>query len=107
MGGSRLSSINEPANLLTLCGDGTQLCHGWVERHPTWAQQHGWSVSFYGTAPATIPVWTWRGWVLLTAGGDLELLEDHPGVPDCSCGCRPLPPAPAGLWATPAAPFPA
>jgi len=99
MGGSRLEGINTPDNLITLCGTGTTQCHGWVEAHPAWARAHGWSVSFYGQPPAQVPVWTWAGWVLLLAGGDLEPI-DHPGVPDCLCGCtvRPLTP---DLWDTP------
>ena len=103
MGGSRLDSTNDASNLLTLCGDGTQLCHGWVERHPLWAKRHGWSVSHYGVVPARVPVWTWRGWVLLVTGGDLEPLPDYPGVPDCTCGCRPRQTT-AGLWDTPQLP---
>lgn len=105
MGGTRLESINGPGNLLTLCGDGVNLCHGWVESHPRWAELHGWSVrrGHHGHAPTPeqVPVWTWRGWVLLLHGGDLEPLPDHPGVDGCTCGCQPLPPAPADLWATP------
>lgn len=103
MGGTSWDGINQPANLLTLCGSGTTLCHGWVESHPTWAAHHGWTVPRYGLLqpePATTPVWTWRGWVLLLSSGDLELLPDHPGVPGCSCGCQPTE-TPAGLWDTP------
>lgn len=90
MGGSRLPDTNDPANLLTLCGSGTTLCHGWTEHHPTWARAHGWAVSFYAN-PATTPVWTWRGWVLLLTGGGLEQLPDYPGVTGCACGCAHAP----------------
>lgn len=31
MGGTRVKEINEPANLIVLCGSGTTGCHGWVE----------------------------------------------------------------------------
>lgn len=31
----------EPANLLSLCGDGTRFCHGWIEAHPTYAMALG------------------------------------------------------------------
>jgi hypothetical protein len=33
MGGTRRSDVNEPANLMLLCGSGTTGCHGWVESH--------------------------------------------------------------------------
>lgn len=107
MGGSRWVGINRPDNLLTLCGDGTQLCHGWVESHPLWAATHGWSVRhsspYVDPEVCQVPVWTWQGWVLLLTGGELEHLEDHPGVPDCTCGCRPRQTTP-GLWDTPQLP---
>lgn len=104
MGGTRWAGVNRPGNLLTLCGDGTRLCHGWVESHPTWAQAHGWSVRRAGLLapiPEQVPVWTWRGWVLLLDGGELEAIENHPGVDGCTCGCQPTT-TPAGVWAIPA-----
>lgn len=101
MGGTRWAGINAPANLVTLCGSGTTMCHGWVESHPSWAAAHGWSVR---TADrdlvALTPVWTWRGWVRLRADGHLTRLPHHGGVPGCPCGCRPLPDT-TDLWATP------
>ena len=90
MGGTKWAGINAPSNLLTLCGSGTTMCHGWVEAHPTWAKAHGWSVHRYAS-PAETPAWTWRGWVLLLAGGELEQLADHAGVPGCACGCAHVP----------------
>lgn len=104
MGGSRRwAGINRPGNLLTLCGDGVRMCHGWVEDHPAWAERHGWSVRRRGLLepnPQLVPVWTWRGWVLLLDGGELEPLPQHPGVDGCACGCRPRVPTP-GLWDSP------
>lgn len=105
MGGTRWPGINLPSNLLTLCGSGTTQCHGWVEAHPTWAEAHGWSVPRWAQhAVSEVPVWTWRGWVRLHDGtdewwpaGQVELLHDHRGVPDCPCGCRPTETT-AGLW---------
>lgn len=103
MGGTRWPGVNLPSNLLTLCGSGTTGCHGWVEAHPAWATAHGWSVPRWQTADvATVPVWTWRGWVQLR---DLEphlvVLPTHAGVPGCDCGCRPIERTP-GLWEQPA-----
>lgn len=100
MGGSRAAWINEPANLITLCGSGTTQCHGLVESNPTWAQAHGWSVR-RTSDPASVPVWTWRGWVRLAEDGTQVVLDGYPGVDDCACGCRPTE-TPAGLWVSPA-----
>lgn len=30
-----------PSNLLDACGSGTTGCHGYTERNPTWAKEHG------------------------------------------------------------------
>ena len=101
MGGSRWAGINLPGNPVTLCGSGTTLCHGWEERHPTYAEDHGWSVrrsSVDRRPPAEVPVWTWQGWVLLDDEGGLERLEDHPGVTGCGCGCQGIPEPDALLW---------
>lgn len=103
-GSSRWEGINRPGNLLTLCGSGTTMCHGRVEHSPRWAALHGWSVRRAGLLephPEQVPVWTWRGWVLLLDGGDLELLPAHAGVHGCTCGCQPRETAPAGLWDNP------
>lgn len=69
MGGTREAWVNEPANLITLCGTGTTRCHGWVEHHPLEAQAAGLSVPRDGLRPDFVPVLTWRGWMLLTNGG--------------------------------------
>lgn len=91
MGGSRWPGINLPSNLLTLCGSGTTGCHGWVEGHPEWAKAQGWSVSVYERDHvATIPVWTWRGWVHLRADGTFGLMH----------GPAPLATT-TGVWDTP------
>jgi len=100
MGGSRWEGINDPANLITLCGTGTTGCHGWVESHPEWAKAHGWSVSVHQRDQvAQTPVWTWRGWVRLVYGVALPARE-YDGVDGCMCGCRPLETT-TGVWDTP------
>lgn len=76
MGGSRWPGINRPANLLTLCGTGTTGCHGYVESHPEWARRLGLSVSLHAD-PARVPVFTWRGWVLLNDDGTEVCDESH------------------------------
>ena len=41
MGGTSRPEIHAMANLLTLCGDGTRGCHGWVESNRTEATRLG------------------------------------------------------------------
>ena len=56
----------DPANLLSLCGDGVARCHGWLENHPTHAIALGlWLPR--GADPTIWPAWLhptmWtRGW---------------------------------------------
>lgn len=69
MGGTKAKWINEPANLITLCGSGTTGCHGWVEAHPVHAKELGLSVSRNGPPPSEVPVLTLDGWVLLDNDG--------------------------------------
>jgi len=68
MGGTRAAWINQPANLLTLCGSGTTGCHGWVESHPKDATALGYACSRY-VDPVDHPVRTWQGRVWLTNDG--------------------------------------
>lgn len=76
MGGTKAKWINEPANLVTLCGSGTTGCHGHVEHHPTEAKAFGWSVSRNGPPPSDVPVLTQDGWVFLDNHGGWTSLED-------------------------------
>ena len=36
--------LNDPTNLITLCGSGTTGCHGWVHAHPAQAYETGYLV---------------------------------------------------------------
>ena len=56
--------LNQPSNLLTLCGSGTTGCHGWTHAHPAQAREDGFLVSAYNDHPETTPVRTWKGWML-------------------------------------------
>jgi hypothetical protein len=61
-----------PENLLHVCGDGTRLCHGWIEANPTKAQQQGWWVRSHKD-PAKTPCWlAGRGYVFLNVDGSVE-----------------------------------
>jgi hypothetical protein len=42
MGGTTDRRINDPRNLVRLCGTGTTGCHGWVESHRAFARHEGW-----------------------------------------------------------------
>jgi hypothetical protein len=69
MGGTREPWVNQPANLISLCGSGTTQCHGWVEHHPAEARAAGLALDRDGQRPENVPVRTWRGWMLLTNTG--------------------------------------
>ena len=45
----------ELANIVKLCGDGTQLCHGWVTTHPKLATEEGFHIPSWGV-PEEIPI---------------------------------------------------
>jgi hypothetical protein len=77
MGGTRSLAINLPSNLITLCGSGTTGCHGWVEHHPVFSREAGWSVP-RGVDPRTVPVLYPNGWYLLN--DDCELIPSD-GLP--------------------------
>ena len=60
-----------PSNGLRTCGDGTRLCHGWLEAHPIWAGEGGWHVRRNPVDPALQPAYlrpalAWPGWWLVT-----------------------------------------
>jgi hypothetical protein len=78
MGGTRAPWVNQPANLLSLCGSGTTGCHGWTEHHPAEAKAAGLAVSRNGLRPEHVPVLTWRGWLLLTNDGQAIPVDEPP-----------------------------
>lgn len=68
MGGTSDPRTNLPSNGLTLCGSGTTGCHGKAEANPEWAERLGYAVASWAD-PATVPVLTFHGWVLLSPQG--------------------------------------
>lgn len=58
MGGTRNPELNQPANLLWLCGSGTTGCHGDIESNRAAALAAGWLVPRY-KRPTEIPVEIW------------------------------------------------
>ena len=74
MGGSKDPAINEPSNLLVICGSGTTGCHGYVESHRAEAYQNGWLVRT-GYVPDTVPFIDAQGsWWLLVGNEKLPIV---------------------------------
>lgn len=55
MGGTRDERINAPANLLTVCGNGTEGCHGAIESLREAARDRG-LILWRSQDPAAVPV---------------------------------------------------
>ena len=55
MGGTDRPELNQPQNLLSLCGSGTTGCHGYIESNRTEAYEKGWIV-LRDHDPAETPV---------------------------------------------------
>lgn len=71
MGGSRDPMINSPANILFLCGSGTEGCHGWVESNRSEAFTDGLLV-YRIDDPSEIPVRLRYGTVFLDDEGGAQ-----------------------------------
>jgi hypothetical protein len=71
MGGSKDPAINSPANILLLCGSGTEGCHGWVESNRMEAYADGLLV-YRIDDPAETPVTLRYGTVYLDDVGGLQ-----------------------------------
>jgi len=71
MGGSKDPRINSPANLLFLCGSGTEGCHGWVESNRDSAYADG-LLLHYGDNPSEIPVKLRHGTVFIDDEGGVQ-----------------------------------
>lgn len=74
MGGSSRPEVHSPANLLLCCAP----CNNLLEADAELAREarvNGWKVS-HPTDPASVPVWTRLGWVLLDDLGTATPLEE-------------------------------
>ena len=57
MGGSKLPWVDKPGNLIALCGNGVDGCHGWIESHRAFARGSGFLVSANGQRnPVEVPI---------------------------------------------------
>lgn len=80
MGGTKDPAVNDPTNLLVLCGSGTTGCHGRVETNRAWARDAGFAVSKWAN-PAVIPVRHWlHGLAFATADGWVPVPPGPEGV---------------------------
>lgn len=71
MGGSRDPLINSPANIVLLCGSGTEGCHGWVESNREDSYQSGLLIHREDD-PSELPVTLRYGTVYLDDVGGLQ-----------------------------------
>lgn len=71
MGGSKDPALNSPANILLLCGSGTEGCHGWVESNREQSYDLGLLVHSYDD-PLEIPVVLPVGEVFLDEEGGVQ-----------------------------------
>ena len=71
MGGSRDPLINSPANVILLCGSGTEGCHGWVESNREQSYELGLLVHRMDD-PEEMPVTLRYGEVYLDAVGGVQ-----------------------------------
>jgi hypothetical protein len=71
MGGTKNPAINSPANLILLCGSGTEGCHGWVESHRAASLNDGLLVH-RNDDPSEVPVVLRYGEVFLDEEGGVQ-----------------------------------
>jgi 5-methylcytosine-specific restriction protein A len=74
MGGSRDERLNQPANLLVLCGSGVTFCHGDIESNRTVALAEGYLLHRIQD-PAEVPVNAAEGWTLFDNEGGRRAVE--------------------------------
>lgn len=71
MGGTKNKMINSAANLLWLCGSGTEGCHGWVESNRAVSYEQG-LLLHRNDDPTEVPVVLHYGTVLLDDEGGVQ-----------------------------------
>ncbi|HEY1176396.1 MAG TPA: hypothetical protein VGF17_09585, partial [Phytomonospora sp.] len=86
-GGTSDPRVADYDNGITLCGSGTTECHGWVEAHPKDAERLGLAVASWADS-ATVPIFTYRGWVRLDRDGGMWPADCPPGGDAHACAQR-------------------
>lgn len=61
---------HDMSNLIRIC----RTDHARAHREPSWAMDRGITVSRYGPPPSSIPIQTYRGWVVLDDGGGVRVI---------------------------------
>jgi hypothetical protein len=72
MGGTRDLFSNSPANIVLLCGSGTEGCHGLIESRREESKENG-LLLYANDDPLEVPVNLRYGLVFLDDGGGLQL----------------------------------
>jgi hypothetical protein len=68
--------LHLPANVIDVCGSGSEGCHGYIHQHPAESYEKGWLVHSWEDRPETMPVLTANhGWVLLDNDGNWKPCE--------------------------------
>lgn len=80
MGGTKAQWINEPSNLLALCGSGTMGCHGMIESNRAEAYDRGWLLRTGSVAEHT-PFMDLEGdWWLLVGSKKHPIVFPNPSI---------------------------
>lgn len=82
MGGTRRGWVNEPDNLLAVCGSGVTGCHGMIESRRADAYDFGWLVRT-GMDPSTVPFCDLDGqwWLLNMTKMRITMPFNPPALP--------------------------
>lgn len=89
MGGTSRAAINDPRNLVLLCGSGTTGCHGWIESNRAVAREQAWLLEDLTEGELARPVTDVFGvaWALRSDGSRQRATEmKRGGVPGAPRG---------------------
>lgn len=70
---------HEMSNLMRICST----CHRRVHSNPKWAQSKGYTISaVQDINPESIPLWTFKGWLMLRDDGSVHVVAPVSVKPD-------------------------
>lgn len=69
---------HKPSNLALGC----HTCHARAHASPKWGYEVGIMASRYGVDVNMVPIWSWRGWVLLDDEGGLSMIAPRAVMSD-------------------------
>lgn len=61
---------------------GCHTCHARAHASPRWGYEVGIMASRYGVDVSQVPIWSWRGWVLLDDEGGLTVIAPRAAARD-------------------------